>query len=147
MRMTPTFLALALAVAAPAPKADAKEAASIVGEWAADGYVQAGSQRDRPIRITFTADGKFLVQEGKREKPEEATYKADPKKAPAEIDIFPPVRQTAPPMMGIYKVDGDTLTLCVSKGGPEAGTRPAKFESAEGSRDTLFTLKRVKAKD
>src|SRR5215213_5591308 len=145
--MSPSLLvALAVAVGAPGLKDDPKKAASLEGEWAAEKFVEGGRERDRPIRFTFGPDGKFGVREGSREKAEEGSYQADPKKDPAEVDILPPAGKTAPPILGIYKVEGDTLTLCVAKGGPDA-RRPAKFESPAGSRVSLFTLKRVKKKD
>lgn len=44
--------------------------------------------------------------------------------------------------LGIYKLNGDTLTICMaSRPGKE---RPTKFEAAENSGYILLTLKRVK---
>jgi uncharacterized protein (TIGR03067 family) len=141
--MSPSLLlTLAVAVGAPGPKDDPKRAASLEGEWAAEKLVDGGRERDRPIRFTFGPDGKFAVREGNREKAEEGSYKADPGKDPAEVDIMPPEGRTAPPILGIYKLDGDTLTLCVVKGGK--ADRPARFESPDGSRVMLITLKRQK---
>ena len=95
----PTHLLISLALLAGAPaKKDppAKDPPSIVGEWAAVSGTRGGKP-DNPepgTSITFTADGKALLKEGKQEKPKEGTYKADPKKNPAEIDIIlrPPTR-------------------------------------------------------
>src|SRR5688500_11982339 len=86
----PTVLAgLALAVAAPAPKdAPKKEVPSVVGTWAAESVVmggQAGPIPDGGITFTITADGKFVVRTGKREKPDNGTYVADAKKDPPHI--------------------------------------------------------------
>jgi hypothetical protein len=41
---------------------------------------------------------------------------------------------------GIYKIDGDTLTMCLSP----TGERPAKFESTAGGQTILMTFKRMK---
>lgn len=139
-------LILALTVAAPGKKdADAKEA-SIVGAWAGEKAVAGGQEKPVPeggITFTFTADGKLTVKEGPREKPDTGSYKLDPKKDPPEIDIIPPEDKKDPPLLGIYKLDGDTLTLCFSHG---KGGRPTKFESPEGSDTIVMTLKRVKKK-
>jgi uncharacterized protein (TIGR03067 family) len=95
------------------------------------------------VTMTFTADGKFLLREGRREKAEEGTYTADPKKDPAEIDLMSPPESGRPVVRGIFKIDGDTLTLC-SADGPGAANRPNKFESPQGSRTMLMTFNRAK---
>jgi len=132
---------MALAVGAPA-----KDAPAIVGEWAGEKAVAGGKERPVPkggISFTFTADGKLIIREGEREKADTGTYKADPKKDPAELDIIPPEDKKEPTVQGIYKVDGDTLTLCFGRGKVGAA-RPSKFEAPEGSDVIVITLKRVK---
>ena len=42
--------------------------------------------------------------------------------------------------LGIYRLDGDRLTLCVDDGTDQ----PTEFKSAEGTRTILFRLKREK---
>jgi uncharacterized protein (TIGR03067 family) len=98
---------------------------------------------DGGIVFTFTADGGLTVKEGNRTKPEGASYKVDPKKDPAEIDLIPPPDKKEPTLQGIYRLDGDTLTLCFGRGGPGA-ERPKKFESPEGAETVVMTLKRAK---
>ena len=44
---------------------------------------------------------------------------------------------------GIYKIEGDTATICVATFGKE---RPKTFESKKGTGDVLTVLKRVKEK-
>jgi uncharacterized protein (TIGR03067 family) len=144
------MLGLALAVAAPAPKAEAKkEPASPVGTWVGVKAVAGGKEKPVPeggIEFTLTADGKFLVREGKREAPEGGTYTTDAKKEPAKIDIIAPAGKV-PTLLGIYKIDGDVLTLAIAMDGARkdgVGARPTKFESPEGSEVMLMTMKRMK---
>ena len=141
--MTPSLLtALAIALGAPAPKEDPKkEPQPLVGEWVAEKGVIRGKEQAFPpggVAFEFTADGKLLVRDGTKQA-DPADYMTDPKKSPAEIDIMPPADQKQPPSSGIFKVEGDTLTICARRG----GKRPTKFESPVGSDLTLLTLKRV----
>ncbi len=145
--MTPSLLtALALTLGAPGPKDDPKkDPPSVVGEWVAEKGIVGGNDKGIPpggVTFEFTADGHVRIHEGSKQ-PDPADYKVDPKKSPAEIDIVPPAGQKEPPMLGIYKVEGDQLTICVAHG----GKRPTKFESPEGSDVMLLTLKRVKKKE
>jgi len=142
------LIALTLMVAAPAPKEPPKEPASVVGEWAASSVVVGGKGQafpEREFEYALTADGKFVVRKGKEGG--EGKYKLDPKKDPPEIDIFlEGDKADSPTMQGIYKVDGDTLTLCVAPGGKNA-KRPKSFEAPAGSEFMVLTLERAKKKD
>jgi uncharacterized protein (TIGR03067 family) len=44
-------------------------------------------------------------------------------------------------MLGIYKIDGDTMTVCMNYSGKE---RPTEFKTAERSESVLVVGKRVK---
>jgi uncharacterized protein (TIGR03067 family) len=141
--MTPSlFVGLALVVGAPTKKEPAKEPPSIVGEWVPESAVRGGKPDNPPAgtSITFTSDGKAIMKEGGDRKPEEGTYKADPKKTPAEIDIAPPAADKGPTILAIYKIEGDTLTVCLTLG----GERPKEFASPPGSEVMLITCKRAK---
>jgi len=140
------LIGLAIAVGAPAKEAPKdKDKPGIVGTWVGEKAVAGGKDLPVPdggISFTFTEDGKVMIKEGKREKPDSGTYKLDPKKDPAEIDLTPPPdKKDDKTILGIYKVDGDTLTLCFGK---ESAERPTKFESPEGSKFIVITLKRAK---
>jgi uncharacterized protein (TIGR03067 family) len=132
-----------LAVGAPGDKeAPKKDAPSIVGEWDGEKAVRGGMERPIPdggVKVTFTADGKLLFKEGFKDATE-GSYKVDAKKNPAEIDLNPPNEDGT--LLGIYKFDGDTLTICLSD--KNSTERPTKFESPEGTNVMLITLKRVK---
>jgi uncharacterized protein (TIGR03067 family) len=138
-----TSLILALAVGAPAPKAEAKkDPPTVVGRWVPENASVGGKNDPPPPGTTFefTADGKFLMITDGNARPETSSYTTDPKKEPAEIDLDGPGGKKDPPILGIFKTDGDTLTLAMSKD----GTRPTKFESPAGSRVMIITMKRAK---
>jgi uncharacterized protein (TIGR03067 family) len=140
------LIGLTVTVAAPAPKEAPKKEATIIGEWVGEKMVAGGQERPAPkdgITFTFSADGKMTVKEAARGKSEDISYKIDAKKDPREIDMMPPEKGNAgtfPSITGIYKIEGDTLTICFSV----AGTRPTAFASPAGTMTMLMTLKRLK---
>jgi uncharacterized protein (TIGR03067 family) len=138
-----TGLAWVGAHAAPRPK-DPPPADPLVGEWLVEKTVRGGRDSTPPpgSKITFTADGRALIRDGKRMKDEPNTFTADPRKDPPEVDIRPAVGADAG-LRGIFKVDGDVLVVCVT---PE-GDRPKRFESPDGSEVRLLTLRRAKKAD
>lgn len=72
--------------------------------------------------------------------------KADAKAKPAELDILiedGPEEAKGKTSRCIYKLDGETLTLCVSLPGKD---RPKEFEQEEGEH-YVFELKKEKPKD
>jgi uncharacterized protein (TIGR03067 family) len=147
--MNPSLLiGLALAVSAPAKDAPKKEAL-LVGEWVAEKMVMDGLEVPvgpgvTDLRLTFGADGTGTSQlVGAAPYP--ITYKADAKKDPPEIDLLPQAGKSDEPGVGVYRLDGDTLVLCLAFG--KGAARPKKFASPAGSDALLITLKRVKKKD
>jgi uncharacterized protein (TIGR03067 family) len=141
---TSLFIGLALGVVAPGPKDDPKKAATIVGKWAVEKMTVGGKDPGTPsgaIGLEFIADGTLLSRLG-TDNPKSSTYKVDPKKDPAEIDIIAAAGVKRPPSLGIYKLDGDTLTLCFDQ--EPGAARPKAFESPAGTIVMVWTLKRVK---
>jgi uncharacterized protein (TIGR03067 family) len=90
--------------------------------------------------ISFAKDGKVILKEGKEGRSMEGTYTADPKKEPAEIDIVPPATEKGPTLQAIYKIDGNTLTMCFSMD----VDRPKTFDSSAGSKTMLVSCRCVK---
>jgi uncharacterized protein (TIGR03067 family) len=138
------FAAVALAVAAPGPKEARKDPPTLVGEWAVQAAVIGGKRDDPPAGTTwtFTADGKSVLTISGAAGGAAGMYTTDPKKDPARVDISAGPKGT--PMKGVYKRDGDALTLCL---GLDPDARPAGFESKAGDKVILLTLTKVKKKD
>jgi uncharacterized protein (TIGR03067 family) len=112
---------------------------ALAGTWQIVRYERGDKAKKEgldKVRVTF-AEGEIVFSvEG--EKKEAAKYTLDATKKPHEIDIAPPREQKV--VKGIYKLEGDTLTIVTSKEGDE---RPASFE-AKGGNTTLMVLKREK---
>lgn len=139
--------AVALAPAAPGIKDRAPKEQPIIGEWIRVGHTEAGADRgpDRdPHHQVFGADGLWDYWYGARQgNTGRKTYTTDARQSPPTIDIH--LNSDAPAQYrGIYKVEGDTLTLCLVTGDRD---RPKKFESSADHPTTVWVFKRVKDKD
>ncbi len=144
--MSPLVIALAIVVAAPAAKtAPKKDPPSIVGEWIPESAIIGGKPDPPPAgsKFTFTKDGKAFMQE-KDEKPDEMNYSIDAKSDPKGIDLKETRKAMGGvagiAMRGIYKIEGDTLTICLAFG----DNRPKTFTSPANSTIMLITFKRAK---
>ena len=120
-----------------------KEGDALKGSW----LVTGGTEHGRPfpeeevkkrIILTFAA-GKMSITEGGKTDPEQLDYKTDPKQTPMTIDITEPAGRG--PVRGIYKIEGDKLTICLAEPGKD---RPTMFEVKSGSDYKLVHLKRTK---
>ena len=138
--MTPVLI-LALAVGAPGAKdPPKKDDPTLVGLWAAESAIKNGRPDMNPTDATleFTADGKVTLKEKGRDI--SGTYTTDPKKDPPQVDLTLSANGMTVTLPGIFRIEKDTLTLCLTP----VGDRPKKFESTEGSNHMLLTLKRAK---
>lgn len=132
-------LAVGSAADEPAPKGDPKARTDpelFQGTWAIVGLETGGKaapeKNYRGNTFTFAKD-KATLREGNFP-PIEFALALDPGKAPRTIDLS--AKNAA--VRGIYKFDGDTLTLCLSIG----PNRPVEFATKAGGDTELFTLKR-----
>jgi RNA polymerase sigma factor (sigma-70 family) len=126
--------------AASAKEADQPDEKKIVGTWVLmseeEGGQKAPEEAFKGAKMVLTADGKWTAK-GKGEQEDEGTYELAPAKKPKEITITSAKGRS---LTGIYKFDGDTLTICVDRG----GALPTEFESKEGTRVLLMVLRREK---
>ena len=138
---TAVFLGASLVATAPALKGP-----GIVGEWAVERQDTCGGVLPYPdpdrLRFVFTADGKWaMYREGRAEVPNRK-YAVDLKAMPHAIDLGPDpdstIRSTDE---GVFKVEGDRLTLCLSVG---RHPRPKRFTVSDDDSVSLFVMKRVK---
>ena len=140
------LMGLTLVVAAPALKVVPKIAPhTLIGQWVSESAVVAGRAVPAPVGSTtsYEADGTSTSHDPRTESDNVSTYTTDAKKSPAEIDFF--LSGGGPgqkPILGIFKIEGDTLTVCFNFD----GARPTKFESPAGSEVAIATLKWVEHK-
>jgi uncharacterized protein (TIGR03067 family) len=74
---------------------------------------------------------------------EEGTFKLDPEKSPKAIDFDIKTGQDKDKkQLGIYKIDGDKLTIVFAKAG--STDRPKSLEPEADTQDGVAVLERVK---
>src|SRR5215213_3791839 len=112
------LLVLSVSVAAPKLKDKPPQAPPIYGEWVRVGHTEAGAPvapDNPPHRQVFTADGQWDYYYGDKGTPGGMSFVVDPRQGPPTIDIHMNAARLDS-YRGIYKVEGDTLTLCLVRG-------------------------------
>jgi len=111
-------------------------AVEIGGEKFPDDLITKGSDAERTIVIK---GDQIIASKGGKDDP--ATIKLDASKTPAHIDVTSKKGDGKDEKMyGIYKLDGDTLTICMVEGKPE--DRPKEFKTEKGGMAIMLTLKK-----
>jgi uncharacterized protein (TIGR03067 family) len=143
LQLTLVLAAVVLLAADEKDKAAKKDADPLQGTWKLTG----GKVRGDPLPEGEDG-GKWVLKDGKYtftspEMVEEGTYKIDTSKKPAQLDLdITAGNDKGKKQVGIYKVEGETLTVCLAfPGGKE---RPSEFDTKEGSDRLLFIFKREK---
>jgi len=140
--MTAPMLAAALLFGAPAPKDERKPAKEPLGEWTIERLEFSGREIETSAyhSVSIAVDTVSLLMGGYRSSSESATFFV-PDRGKAEVDYFPNDPKNL--RKGIWNLDGDTLTICDAGRGVE---RPTEFTAPEGSKRSLWVLKRVPKK-
>jgi uncharacterized protein (TIGR03067 family) len=132
-----------LVVSAPAPPAESDQK-KFQGEWTVTSHITNGEKRPNRMVETehlFVQGAKMTTREGNEIK-DEATFTLDPRAKPRAIDLkLTGGGDKGKTVAGIYKLQGDTLTICVAEPGRK---RPEDFTSDKGSGHILLVFKRAK---
>ena len=135
---------LGLSIAAPAPKDDKEDMKKFEGDWAFTAWESAGQTLPQAAldMAKWTVKGdKYTFEMGDQK--EEGTIKLDPAKKPATIDFaITSGNDKGKDQPGIYKVDGDSITICLAR--PGGKERPTDFKSTEDNGFILVTIKKAK---
>jgi RNA polymerase sigma factor (sigma-70 family) len=75
-----------------------------------------------------------------------ATFKLNTTTSPRNIDLFTSKDQAHLLSLGIYKLDGDDLMICLPHSVKHRERRPTEFTAEKGSDRQLYKLRRVEAK-
>ena len=140
--MSTMLLGLAMSFGAPALK---DPPPNIVGIWVVETQQTTGNARPPagPLRYGFTADGKWRRYCADKQYGGDNAYRIDTRKSSTAIDLIAGDSDKHREVrLGIVKVEGDTMTLCVNN-----DTRPTEFVAGPGSHNTLYILKRFKPKE
>ncbi len=140
-----TLLALGLVIAVFGTSTAADEKDPTKGKWVIESVTREGKSNDALKGATREhADGKYTLTPRKDSKaaPTSGTYKLDLTKTPVQIDLaVKGGTYDGKTLLGIAKIDSDTLTIAFGEPGKD---RPTKFETKEGSGIVVVVHKKAK---
>ena len=124
-----------------------KELKALEGKWKAVGMEAGGmafpKERIPDFTYVVAANGKATGKMAQSEY--QATMIVDPKKNPRTIDnLHETGAQKGKKQYGIYKLDGDKWTVCMTRPGVAEGDRPKDFATKD-TANVVFVFERVKA--
>jgi uncharacterized protein (TIGR03067 family) len=137
-----------LAVENPQDDEAKKEVAKLNGTWQITKFIDPSGPplpdnefKDGTLEFK---DGSLTIRKTKDDAGQTMTYSVDTSKEPKWIDVK--TDRVKVKTVGIYKLDGDELTLCVVElnGENAKDARPTKFEANGAAKSALYVLKRAK---
>jgi uncharacterized protein (TIGR03067 family) len=142
------IVGLPFTVAAPGKdKEDKDDLKKFEGDWKITSWRQYGRDLEAEALDTakWTVKGdKYTFEMGGNQ--EEGKLKIDAAKKPMVCDLeITEGNDKGKGQPGIYKIDGDTLTVCFAA--PGAKDRPKDFTSTEDDMQILVVMKRKKKED
>jgi uncharacterized protein (TIGR03067 family) len=108
------------------------------GKALPDDLITKAPEGERTIKIT--AD-QLIANKGGKDDP--ANYKLDTSKTPYQIDMTAKNKGKEEKMYGIFKVDGDKLTICMIEA-DKADDRPKEFKTTSGGKAVIIVLQKKK---
>lgn len=130
-----------VAVVACATAGFADDKKPLEGKWTVESITRDGKADDGLKGATRVHEGdKYTITPAKDSKgtATEGTFTVDPVKK--TIDMKPSSGNfKGKTLLGVYKLDGDTLTIAFAE-----GDRPKGFESKEGSKVVVAVMKKAK---
>src|SRR4051794_25834979 len=145
----PSMFAVLLTMAVAAVQAEAgvdrEELKRLQGTWAVMSQEHGGKKSDAKSIANLTvevAGTKVTTRDGVDVKEDASLTRLGARAKPGEVDLKITAGVDLDKVVkGIWKLEGDTLTICIAEPDKE---RPKAFEAKEGSGHTLLVLKKAK---
>jgi uncharacterized protein (TIGR03067 family) len=123
------------------PDQSKKDLDDMQGNWHAVALEAKGmpSEEDviKKLKLIVKKDDYSVKVNGKDHVSAKLVLRAE--KKPKELDL---VQTTGPVYKGIYKIDGDTLRICICLSSDADSERPKEFKSEVDSNTALFSWQR-----